>query len=90
MGGVYLIESEELRDLVRSTIENVQKGCEHTGLNLRGTIKFNVVVVQMSKVGGGIHLHVIGIGADHKTEDVTKIEFEVGEGGFIAFGRQTK
>ena len=81
-----MIESEELQDLVKSTIENVEKGLKE-GWGVSGEIEFEVAVVQMAKAEGGIKLHIVGIGAGSKKEDVTKIKFKVRKKATVSFGR---
>lgn len=71
-----MIDSQELQDLVRSTIENVEKGLKQ-GWTVSGEVEFEVAVVQMSKTEGGVRLHVVSIGGDRKKEDVTKIKFKI-------------
>jgi hypothetical protein len=74
-----LFENKELSELVRATIEGVEKGLKE-GYTLTGDIEFEVAVVNMENVEGGIKLYVVKLGGKHGEENVTKIKFKVGKG----------
>jgi hypothetical protein len=73
-----LFENKELSDLVRATIEGVEKGRKE-GWGLRGDIEFDVAVVNLENVGGGLKLYVVKLGGEHSKENVTRIKFKIGE-----------
>jgi hypothetical protein len=54
-----VIEGEELKSLISSTIDNVEKGIEKRFYHINGCIEFEVAVVNMKKAEGGIKLYVV-------------------------------
>ena len=72
------IESQELKNFIRSTIENIEKGLKK-GYELIGDIEFEVAVVNLKKVGGGLRLLVVDASGKYSKEAVTKIKFRVGQ-----------
>lgn len=72
-----MIENKELSELVKTTIEGIETGLQKTGYGITGDIEFNVAVVNMEKVGGGIKLFVVRLAGDQGKENVTKIKFKV-------------
>lgn len=72
------IESEELKDLVRSTIEGIEKGLKE-GYSLIGDIEFEVAVVVVKKAEGGLKLLVVGASGEYTKENISKIKFKVSE-----------
>ena len=73
-----MFENKELSELVRATIEGVEKGLKE-GYGLRGDIEFDVAVVNMENVGGGVKLYVVRLGKEQGKENVTKIKFKIGK-----------
>jgi hypothetical protein len=76
---IYLakIESEELKDFVSSTIESIEQGLKNRDYVLSGDIEFEVAVVNVKKVGGGIKLFVADASGKYGEEDVSKIKFKI-------------
>ena len=72
------IESKELKDLVRSTIEGIEKGLKK-GYSLQGDIEFEVAVVIGKKAEGGLKLLVVGASAEYDKENISKIKFKVSQ-----------
>lgn len=75
-----MFENKELSELVRATIEGIEKGLKDEYI-LKGDIEFDVAVVNMENVGGGVKLYVVKLGGEHSKENVTKIKFKVGKKG---------
>lgn len=73
-----MFENKELAELVRATIEGVEKGLKE-GYTLRGDIEFEVAVVNLENVGGGFKLYVVKLAGEHGKENVTKIKFKITE-----------
>ncbi len=74
------IESKELEDFVRSTIESIEKGLKK-GYQLSGAIEFEVVVANMKKGEGGIKLFVVGASGEYDKKNVSKIKFKITTSG---------
>jgi len=72
------IESEELKDLVKSTIEGIEKGLKK-GYSLQGDIEFEVAVVNVKKAEGGVKLLVVSATGKYDKENISKIRFKVSQ-----------
>jgi hypothetical protein len=81
-----LFENKELSELVRATIEGVEKGLKEE-YTLKGDIEFEVAVVNLESVGGGVKLYVVKLAGEHGKENVTKIKFKVGKRMKVSFGK---
>jgi hypothetical protein len=71
------IDSEELQDLISSTIDKVEAGMKNKGYHIKGCIDFDVAVVNMEKGQGGIKLYVMTLTGKRESENVTKIKFSL-------------
>ena len=80
------IDGEELKNLVSSTIDNIEAGLKGKNKQyvLSGNIKFEVAVVTVKKGEGGLKLYVVGVSGKKSEKSVSKITFEV-----IDKGKQT-
>jgi len=72
------IDSDELKDFVRSTIESIEKGLKK-GYGLVGDIEFEVAVVNVEKAEGGIKLFVVNASGKYGKEAVSKIKFKISQ-----------
>lgn len=72
------IDSKELEEFVRSACQSIEKGIIQ-GYKLTAPIKFEVAVVNEKKAEGGIKLFVVGASGEYKTEQISKITFEIGQ-----------
>ena len=72
------IESKELKDLVKSTIEGIEKGLKK-GYSLQGDIEFDVAVVNVKRAEGGLKLLVVGVSGKYDKENISKIRFKVSQ-----------
>ena len=73
------IDGEELKNLVSSTIDNIEAGLKGKSKEyvLSGNIKFEVAVVTVKQGEGGLKLYVVGVSGKTSKESVSKITFEV-------------
>jgi hypothetical protein len=76
---IKLIDSEELKEFVSSTISSIEKGLTGHGgkYYLRGSIKFEIAIVNVKKDGAGLKLYVVDASRKINKENVSKITFEV-------------
>ena len=70
------IESKELSDFIRSTIESIENGLKE-GYTLSSDIEFELAVVNTKKGKGGLKLFVVNASADIGKESVSKIKFKI-------------
>lgn len=69
------VESKELEDFVRSTIESIEKGLKE-GYGV-GDIEFELAVVKIKKGKGGIRVFVVDASGEYGKENISKIKFRV-------------
>lgn len=70
------IDSEELKELIRSTIQSIEEGVTEK-YQLKGAIEFNLAVVNVKKAEGGIKLLVVDASGKYSKETISKIRFEI-------------
>ncbi len=70
------IDSKELSDFVRSTIDGIEKGLKK-GYELSGDIEFEAAVVNLKRGEGGIKLYVVDASGKYGKEAVSKIKFKI-------------
>jgi len=70
------IESEELEELIRSTIESIEKG-KTDRYKLKEAIDFELAVVNVKNAKGGIKLLVVKASGKYGKETVSKIKFSI-------------
>jgi len=75
------IDSEELKELVSSTISSIEEGMENKKGKylIDGGIEFEVAVVNVKKGEGGIKLLVVNVGGKINKENISKIKFKIKE-----------
>ena len=78
------IESEDLKDLVSSTIDSIEKGMKGKEYRLSGSIEFEVAVVSFRKGKGGIKLLVADASGKFGKENISKIKFKINKKREIA------
>jgi hypothetical protein len=74
---MVIIESEELKALVVSTIDSIEDGTKDTGHHLSGAIEFEVAIVSMEKAESGFKLYVVRAEGKYASENITKIKFKI-------------
>lgn len=77
MTNVANIDSEDLKDLVSSTIDSIEKGLKDRKYLLSGIIEFEVAVVNFKKGKGGIKLLVVDASGKVGKENISKIKFKI-------------
>ena len=71
------IDSEELKDFVSSTIDNIEEGLKGRKYRLSGSIEFEVAVVNVKKKEGGLKLFVVDASGKSGKEGLSKIKFRI-------------
>jgi len=82
------IDSKELKDLVGSTIDNIEESLKGRKYKLSKSIDFEVAVVNLKKAEGGLKLLVVGASGKYAKENITKIKFQIvkDRSGAFSFG----
>jgi len=79
---MHLVEiSEDLKEIVSSTIESIREGMKGKGCGVVGTIKFELSVVKAKDTKGGVRFLIAELGGETSSESVSKIKFEIASGG---------
>ncbi len=72
------IDSAELGDYVKSTIEGIEKGLKE-GYKLKGEIEFELAIINTKEGEGGLKIKIVNVGGSLSKENVSKIKFKVGK-----------
>ena len=72
------VESNELEEYIRSTLAAIKSGVHADGtFRIHGLINFDLAVTNVKEAKGGFKIYVVGAGAKHKSENVSRIHFQV-------------
>jgi hypothetical protein len=69
--------SEDLKQLVSTTIESIKEGLKGKGCSLIETIDFEVSVIKSSEAKGGFRFFVADASGNYSKESISKIKFKV-------------
>lgn len=83
------IESKELSDYIQGVLNGVNNGIIED-YNLKGSIEFELAIVNSKETEGGLKIHVAKLGADYSKEETSKIKFEVTKKGEYSKPRARK
>ena len=71
------IDSKELKDFIRSTLNSIRDGIGNDDFHLDGPVKFSLAVISTSERGGGLKIYVTNASGKYKKEQISKLEFRV-------------
>lgn len=71
------IDSVELSNYVKSTIEGIENGLKES-YKLKGEIEFELAVINTKEREGGLKIKIVNVGGSLSKENVSKIKFKVG------------
>jgi hypothetical protein len=80
--------SEDLKNIVSTTIESIKEGMTGKNCGVIGTIDFEVSVIKSKEAKGGFRFLVADASGDYSNESVSKIKFKV-MGSQTNFARQS-
>jgi hypothetical protein len=69
--------SEDLKEIVSSTIESIREGMKGKGCGVVGTIKFELSVVKAKDTKGGVRFLIAELGEKTSSESVSRVTFEI-------------
>jgi hypothetical protein len=69
--------SEDLKNLVSTTIESVREGLKSKDCGVVGVIEFEVAVVKTKEAKGGLKLLVADASGKYCKENISRIKFSV-------------
>lgn len=72
-----MIEPIELREFVKSTIEQIESGADFSKRDFKGPIEFEVSINETKKMGGGIKVYVVSGNKISENEQIAKIKFKI-------------
>lgn len=70
--------SEDLKQIVSSTIDSIKEGMKGKECGVVGTIKFELSVIKEKAAKGGFKFLIAEVGGKYSSESVSKIKFEIG------------
>lgn len=71
------IESKELKEYIKSSINAIKDGVEGTGFEINKPIEFNLAVINTAEGGGGLKIFIAKAEGKLKSEEISHIKFEV-------------
>jgi len=75
---VSLVEiSEDLKEIVSTTIESIKEGMKGKGCGLVGPIEFEIAVIKTKAGKGGFKFLIAEASGDYAKENISKISFKV-------------
>ena len=69
--------SDDLRDLVSTTIDRIREGLKGKDCAIAGSVKFELAVVKMKEAKGGFRFFIAEAGGNYSSQNTSKITFEV-------------
>ena len=69
--------SEDLKDIVSTTIESIKEGMKGKNCGVIGSIDFEVSVIKSKEAKGGFRFIVADASGNYSNESVSKIKFKV-------------
>lgn len=69
--------SEDLKDIVRTTIESIREGMKGKDCGVVGTIDFEIAVIKSKEAKGGFRFIVADASGNYTSESISKIKFKV-------------
>ncbi len=69
--------SEDLKEIVSSTIDSIREGLKDKNVQIAGTIKFELAVIKQKKGKGGIRFLIADASGEYSKESISRITFEV-------------
>ena len=70
--------SEDLKDIVSSTIESIKECMKGKGCGIVGTIKSELPVIKEKGAKGGFKFLIAEVGGNYSSESISRIKFEIG------------
>jgi len=76
---ISLVEiSEDLKEIVSSTIESIKEGIKGKECGVVGLIEFELAVVKAKEAKGGFRFLLADASGNYSKESISKIKFSVG------------
>jgi hypothetical protein len=69
--------SDDLKEIVSTSIDSIKEGMKGRDCGLLGTLKFELAVVKVKEAKGGFKFFIAEAGGNYSSQTVSKITFEV-------------
>jgi hypothetical protein len=69
--------SEDLKEIVSTTIESIKEGMKGKECGVIGSIDFEIAVVKSKEAKGGLRFLIADASGNYSSESVSKIKFKV-------------
>ena len=69
--------SEDLKEIVSTTIESIREGMKGKECGVVGTIDFEIAVIKSKEAKGGLKFLVADASGNYSSESVSKIKFKI-------------
>jgi len=76
---ITLVEiSEDLKNIVSSTIESIKEGLKGEECGVIGPIEFELAVIKVKEAKGGLKFLIADASGNYSKESISKIKFQIG------------
>jgi hypothetical protein len=69
--------SEDLKEMVTTTIDSVREGMKDRGCGVLGTIEFEIAVIKSKEAKGGFKFFIADASGNYSKESISKIKFSI-------------
>jgi len=69
--------SEDLKEIVSSTIDSIKEGMKGRGCGLAGPVEFEIAVVKTKTATGGFKFFIADASGNYAKENISKISFKI-------------
>jgi hypothetical protein len=69
--------SNDLKEIVGTTIDSIKEGLKGRDCGIVGTLKFELAVVKVKEAKGGFRFFIAEAGGNYSSQNISKISFEV-------------
>jgi len=69
--------SEDLKEIVSTTIESIKEGMKGKGCGVVGPIEFEIAVIKSKEAKGGLKFFIADASGNYAKENISKIMFKV-------------
>ena len=77
-GGMKLVEiSEDLKEIVSSTLSSISEGLKDKNCQLLGEIEFELAIIKKGDMKGGLKFIIADASGKYSKESVSRVKFKV-------------
>ena len=70
--------SEDLKEIVSTTIESIKEGMRDKECGVIGAIEFEIAVIKSKEAKGGLRFFIADASGNYSKESISRIKFQIG------------